>query len=251
MASLRRVVSASRGGPPVITVSGLAGSGKSAAASAIARHFGLELVTVGDIFRRLAREDGLSLDKYLSKNPKNVHIKADRAAYLLAKRGGCVLVGRLTGLVAGPSAFKIFLVAPLQVRARRVALRDGISYREALLAVRRRDRIDLSTYRRIYGIDVNDFSAYNLVFDTQYFSREATARLLIKIVGEALRGSKNKALSGWRHFWRGTGHWFWSRQSLCPSCFGFGCSRLIRTSARSAGTFPTTWQRERPLQAST
>ncbi len=187
MASLRRVVSASRGGLPVITVSGLAGSGKSAAASAIARHFGLELVTIGDIFRRLARKEGLSLEKYLSRNPVGVHVKADRATYSLAKRGGCVLVGRLTGLVAGPSAFKIFLVAPLEVRAQRVALRDGISYREALHAVRKRDRIDLSTYERIYGIDVNDFSAYNLVFDTQYFSREATARLLTRIVGEALK----------------------------------------------------------------
>lgn len=192
MASLRRVVSTPKGGP-VITVSGLAGSGKSAAASAIAKHFGLELVTVGDIFRRLAGEEGTSLEKYLARNPVGVHIKADRATYSLAKRGGCVLVGRLTGLVAGPSAFKIFLVAPLQIRARRVALRDGISYREALLAVRRRDRLDLSTYRKIYGIDVNDMSPYNLVFDTQYFSREATARLLVTIIKEALRGGdRNK-----------------------------------------------------------
>lgn len=186
MASLRRVVSASGGGPPVITVSGLAGSGKSAAASAIARRFGLELVTVGDIFRRLAREEGVSLEKYLSRNPVDVHVKADRATYSFAKKGGCVLVGRLTGLIAGPSAFKIFLVAPLEVRAKRVALRDGISYREALLAVRKRDLLDRSTYRKIYGIDVNDMSRYNLVFDTQYFSKEATARLMIGIMKEAL-----------------------------------------------------------------
>lgn len=192
MASLRRVVSASKGGLPVITVSGLAGSGKSAAASAIARHFGIELVTVGDIFRRFARENGLSLEKYLSRNPVGVHIKADRATFSYAKRGGCVLVGRLTGMIAGPSAFKIFLVAPLEVRAKRVALRDGISYMEALFAVRKRDRIDRSTYKRIYGIDVNDFSPYNLVFDTQYFSREATARLLITILGEALHGRTKK-----------------------------------------------------------
>lgn len=192
MASLRKIVASTvrRGGPPVITVSGLAGSGKSAAASAIAKRFGLELITVGDIFRRLAREEGLSLEKYLARNPIGVHVKADRATYSFAKRGGCVLVGRLTGLIAGPSAFKIFLVAPLEVRAKRVALRDGISYREALPAVRKRDRIDWSTYKRIYGIDVNDFSPYNLVFDTQYFSKEATARLMIGIMKEALNNKQ-------------------------------------------------------------
>ncbi len=190
MASLRRVVSIARMGLPVITVSGLAGSGKSAAASAIAKQFGLELVTVGDIFRHFAREEGLSLEKYLSRNPIGVHVKADKVTYSFAKRGGCVLVGRLTGLIAGPSAFKIFLVAPLEVRAKRVALRDGISYREALLAVRKRDRIDWSTYKKIYGIDVNDFSPYNLVFDTQYFSKEATARLMIGIMKEALNNKQ-------------------------------------------------------------
>lgn len=190
MASLRKVVSIAGRGLPVITVSGLAGSGKSAAASAIAKRFGLELVTVGDIFRHFAREEGVSLEKYLSRNPIGVHVKADKVTYSFAKRGGCVLVGRLTGLIAGPSAFKIFLVAPLEVRAKRVALRDGISYREALLAVRKRDRIDRSTYKKIYGIDVNDFSPYNLVFDTQYFSREATARLMIGIMKEALNNKQ-------------------------------------------------------------
>lgn len=195
MARLDRIVSHT-GRVSVITVSGLAGSGKSAAAGAIARRFGLRLVTVGNIFRQLAAEKETSLEDYLSGNPIGVHLKADRATYSFAKRGRCVLVGRLTGLVAGPVAYKIFLTAPIEVRAGRVAGRDGISYSTALQRIKLRDKTDKVTYKRIYGIDVDDLSHYNLVFDTQFFSKGVTAKLLTIVAGEAIKNWQKATTTG-------------------------------------------------------
>lgn len=186
MARLGRIVAFRRGRPSTVTVSGLAGSGKSAAARTIARNMGLGLFTVGETFRRLAADAGVGLEDYLARHPLDVHLKADRQSLAIARSGRCVLVGRLTGLIAGPSAYKIFLTAPQAVRAKRVARRDGISYREALSSVKKRDDNDRATYAKIYGINADDLSVYNLVLDTQFFSREATGRLLTAVVGEAL-----------------------------------------------------------------
>lgn len=186
MARLGRIVAFHRGRPSAVTVSGLAGSGKSAAASTIAQNAGLRLFTVGETFRRLAADAGMGLEDYLARHPVDVHLKADRRSLAIARKGRCVLVGRLTGLIAGPAAYKIFLTAPLAVRAKRVAGRDGISYKEALSSVKKRDDTDRATYAKIYGINVDSLSPYNLVLDTQFFSRGTTARLLTAIVREAL-----------------------------------------------------------------
>jgi cytidylate kinase len=155
----------------LITISGLPGSGKTTVARLLARSLGLEHVYAGDIFRREAERRGLSLEAYLRRAETDSTI--DRALDEQMKRrageGNAVLEGRLAGYVAdqaGTRAFKVFLDAPEEVRAARIAGREGGATVERLREIQAREASDRRRYRDIYGVDYHDRSRYDLVMET-------------------------------------------------------------------------------------
>jgi len=48
----------------VIAISGLPGSGKSTYAKLLANHFNLRFISVGDLFRRLAENQGVDFNNF-------------------------------------------------------------------------------------------------------------------------------------------------------------------------------------------
>ena len=112
----------------LITISGPAGSGKSTAATALADELGYDHVSGGDIFRELAAQKGLTpleLNKLAEEDDAIDRDLDRRLRDLAAERDDLVLESRLAGWMAGEHAdFRIWLDAPLNVRARRVADRE-------------------------------------------------------------------------------------------------------------------------------
>ncbi|OFV87345.1 MAG: hypothetical protein A3J75_00600 [Acidobacteria bacterium RBG_16_68_9] len=98
-----------------------------------------------------------------------------------ARQGDVVLEGRLAGFVAaqdGLDALTVWLTASDEVRARRVAQREGRDWRAVLRINQDRHGSDAKRYREIYGFDLADRTIYDVVLNTDDQAPEALAAQL-------------------------------------------------------------------------
>ncbi|RLE51631.1 MAG: cytidylate kinase [Candidatus Methanomethylicota archaeon] len=177
----------------VITVSGPPGSGKTRHAKRLAEIFGLRYFSTGKCFRELALKHGMTLEKFHLKaeGDSKYDIEVDRKTLEEAKKGNVVLDGHLTGWIARKYAdIKIYLTAPLKVRAERIAKRDGKTFEEALEEIRVREESNKKRYMKFYGIDLNDLSIYDIIINTEKWSEEVVEEVLVKLVKSYLEEKK-------------------------------------------------------------
>ncbi|MCF7906682.1 cytidylate kinase family protein [Patescibacteria group bacterium] len=171
-----------------ITVSGLAGSGKSTVAKEIARFFNLRLINAGDLFREYAQEKNLPLDQVSNSLPAEIDYQIDKMTLDYVQKGECVVVGRLSAWVAGQWAdCKIFVEAEQKIREERVASRDELTSSEAAQKVKNRDERDAQRYEKLYQIDLNDKSIYDLIIENNQISLEELKKQIIEKVKEFLK----------------------------------------------------------------
>ena len=174
----------------VIAVSGKPGSGKTTHAKYLAERFNLRYVSSGALFRRIAKERGLSLLELhkLAEEDSSIDLEVDRRAEEEARKGGAVIEGHLAVWVLGDSAdLKFLFTAPLEVRARRLAARDGKSLDEALAEIRVREESNRRRALRYYGLDIDDYSVADLVLNTAKLDVEGVKRVVEVFVEEYLR----------------------------------------------------------------
>ncbi|PSP96641.1 cytidylate kinase [Halobacteriales archaeon QS_5_70_17] len=168
----------------LITVSGPAGSGKSTAAAALADALGYDHVSGGDIFRSLADERGVSTVEFnrMAEEDDQIDRDLDRRLRTTAReRDDLVLESRLAGWMAGEYAdFRLWLDAPLSVRAARIADREDKSPEAAREETVARADSEARRYEEYYSIDITDLSIYDLTINT--------ARLGPRGVVDSIRG---------------------------------------------------------------
>jgi len=149
-----------------ITVTGLSGSGKSTVAEIIAQTFNLKIFSAGDIQRKFAHQRKISIDEASLILPKKIDYEMDRILLKLAIRGGYVLIGRLSAWVAGEWAdCKVYVNCQKKIRAKRVALRDNLTFKEALIKTTKRDKADRKRYWNLYKINVNQKKIFDVFID--------------------------------------------------------------------------------------
>lgn len=155
----------------LITISGVPGSGKTTVAKLLAERLGLPHVYAGDLYRQEAKRRGLSLEAFnaLSERDHSIDRTLDAEMAARARAGNVVLEGRLAGYLAaenGLEALKVWLDASDEVRARRVAQREGTDWQAVLAENRSRHGSDSKRYQAIYGYDLGDTRVYDLVLST-------------------------------------------------------------------------------------
>lgn len=168
----------------VITISGLHGAGKSTAARALVKKFGLKYMSAGAVFRQMAREKGMSLDdfsRYVEHRP-NIDRQIDRRTAEFAKKDNVLIDARLAGWMAKGADVKILLYAPLKVRVGRIIKREGRRYMDVLKETAGRERSEAKRFKRFYGIDVNDWSVFDIVLNTEHFGQKEMVRVLELVV---------------------------------------------------------------------
>lgn len=165
-----------------ITVSGPPGSGKSTTAARLAEHFGLEHTSGGDIFRGLADEKGISLAELNERAETDPAIDRDldrRLHGIATDAENLVLESRLAGWLSGDHAdFRIWLDAPVDVRAARIADREGKSVERAREETVEREASEAQRYLEYYEIDIEDLSIYDVALNTARWGEEDVPGLL-------------------------------------------------------------------------
>ncbi|MCU4801372.1 AAA family ATPase [Halobacteria archaeon HArc-gm2] len=166
----------------LITVSGPAGVGKSTLAEGLADALGYDHVSGGDIFRELADERGVSLVEFnrLAEEDEQIDLDLDRRLRQIAEeREDLVVESRLAGWMAGDHAdLKLWLDAPLSVRAARIADREDKSVDEAREETQARAGSEALRYEEYYGIDIDDLAIYDLTVNTSRWSIDGVQDLV-------------------------------------------------------------------------
>ncbi len=178
----------------IITVSGPPGSGKSTLSSRIAVHFNLELVSSGDVFRAMAKEKGVDLEKFgrLAEADSAIDKEIDRRQVELSKtKGDFLFEGRLSGWLIDAD-LKIMLKTDVVVRARRIAGRENLSLQQAMDETMVRQESEAKRYMEYYDIDISDLALYDLVIESSVWNQEATANVAIT----AIESMKKNVLRG-------------------------------------------------------
>ena len=170
----------------LITVSGPAGSGKSTLAASLAEQLDIEHVSGGDVFRELASERGLTPLELNRQAETDDSIDRDldqRLRAVARERDALVLESRLAGWMAGDHAdVRLWLDAPLSVRAERIADREQKTVQTAREETEARAQSEALRYREYYDIDIDDLSIYDMVVNTARWSPEGLRELVLAAV---------------------------------------------------------------------
>lgn len=180
-----------------ITLSGFHGTGKSTYARIIAKNFNLRHVSAGGLFRQIAREKELSVSELSRLSSKNHDVDQliDERTKEEALKRNVILDGLLAGWMVGDVAdLKIFLTAPDNMRFRRIARREHISYTEARQATLYRERLERRRFKKVYGINIDDTSIYDLIFNTGLLTVKANIEVIEKFIYEYIKAGRGKRI---------------------------------------------------------
>lgn len=168
----------------IITISGPPGSGKSTLSKILSARLGLELVSMGDIFRKCANERCMSLEEFgqIAKCNEKIDREIDDMQKKIALEKDNILIeGRLSGFLVDAD-LRVWLKAPLDIRAGRIAKRENKSQTLAMAETSQREECERERYLKYYDIDIKDLSVYDLIIDSSKWNPEELSEIVQKAV---------------------------------------------------------------------
>lgn len=182
-----------------IAISGPPGSGKTTICAIVASKLGYEYLLVGQIFRQMAAERDVPLNTFgrLAEEDETIDRELDERMIAMARsKDDFVIEGRLSGPLLKAKNIPVFAVyvdAADNIRAERIAKREGKDPQKVLQEIRTRERSEKKRYNAFYSIDPSDPSHYDLWLDSSSTPAEALADT---IVAEVRRTDSNHAHKG-------------------------------------------------------
>ena len=175
----------------IICISGLSGSGKNSVGEEVAKL--LPLRVVNPTFKTIAAKQRMSLMDFHKKAEKEHSIDKQFDAHLIsdAKKGNCVVTTWLGPWMIKDADLRVWLHAPREVRAKRVAGRDAMTPEQALSHISDRDESNHHRYNEVYKINIYDHSGFELVINTERFKPAQSAQI-IAAAARALGGKTAK-----------------------------------------------------------
>lgn len=154
-----------------ITISGLPGSGTTTIARLLEKKIGLKHVYSGDIFRKMAKKNKMSLEKFgkYCEKHSDVDEQLDRYQLEILQKGNVIVEGRIAGWLAHRNhifSTKILLEADLDTRVSRIVKRENGDIENRKKEIMKRENSEATRYKNYYNIVLNDTSIYDLVIET-------------------------------------------------------------------------------------
>lgn len=198
--------------PIPIMVSGFAGSGKSSLADALGKELGLKVIHASSILREMATKGVGALEDASPQKIKDwwespaakefmkrrqadgsLDIALDRKLKEIADAGNVVMDSWTMPYLYRGKAFRVWLQASPEVRAKRVSERDGLDYNSVLEKIRARDAETKALYERLYNFKMGENpELFNLVMDTDTMNQEKVFSQALAKVKESLDGKGKK-----------------------------------------------------------
>jgi predicted cytidylate kinase len=172
----------------LIGISGSPGSGKTTVARILSDRIGIRFHSMGSVFRSIAEEKKLSLKELsaLAESDSSIDKLIDRKQSEMLRVGGIIMDSRLSCWLMkrnNINGLKVWITAPLDVRAKRVAGREGIGMAEARESIKAREESEADRYRKYYGIDIRDLSIYDIVINNAWMSPEDCCDVILAVIG--------------------------------------------------------------------
>lgn len=175
----------------ILTITGDLGSGKSTVAKLVAKELKLKYYSTGQMFRKLANDMQVSLKELgeLAKKDKRIDKRIDDYQKKLGKtEDDFILEGRL-GFHFLPNSIKICLKAELAEAAKRIMLEQRNDEKfndlnEAIESIKERRKSEKERYEKLYNIDIDENSNYDLIIDTTKIPATEVAKKIIKYCKE-------------------------------------------------------------------
>ena len=170
----------------IITIGGLAGTGTSTAAMNLSEKLDIPFSSAGDVFRRMAVENNMDLLEFSEFAEGNDEIdKAldQRQAEMAAEADDLIVEGRISAHFVDAD-FRIWLMAPDNVRAERICYREAKSLDTVNREIKERTDSERKRYKEIHGIDIDDLSIYDIIINTDTFDPDATVNIIINCINE-------------------------------------------------------------------
>jgi cytidylate kinase len=157
----------------IITISGIAGSGKSTVAKLLAQKLNYRHHSIGDFMREIAKERNLTLLE-LSKQAetdKTIDQELDKKQIELGKKEDNFVIDSRLGFHFIPNSKKIFLEVDIKEAAKRILneKRQHEQYRDiedSVEKIKTRISSEDKRYQEYYKIDYHDKQNYDIVIDT-------------------------------------------------------------------------------------
>ncbi len=172
----------------IITISGIAGSGKSTVAKLLAKRLNYKHYSIGDFMREIAKERNLSLLELskLAENDKTIDKELDKKQVELAKEDNFVIDSRL-GFHFIKDSIKVFLEVNLNEAAKRILKekREHEQYKdiqESIEKIKTRINSEDRRYKDYYGIHYHDKDNYDIVIDTTEQKPEEIVEKILKTI---------------------------------------------------------------------
>lgn len=168
----------------IITISGPPGSGKSTLSKILSVKLGLELVSMGDIFRKCAQDRCMSLEEFgeIARCNEKIDREIDEMQKKISREKDNIMIeGRLSGFLVDAN-LKVWLQAPLEIRAQRISKREGKQVAKAITETSVREACERDRYLKYYNIDINDLSIYDIIINSNRWNPEELSEIVKKAV---------------------------------------------------------------------
>lgn len=167
----------------IITVSGIPGAGSTTAARGLAEKLKHKVLTVGEIYKMYAEKSGVprqeihkmwEIHSQKPEEEERFHRALDEEVRRVCEEKKNLIVnGKLAGFQLKNADFRVLLIAPLEVRAKRTAQRDKMSIDAARASIEEREMYERMEWKRMYNFDyARDIDIYDLVLNTANLGAE-------------------------------------------------------------------------------